>query len=141
MFQQDMQAVPGTPGGGGASGAGAGGGGILDQLKANIAGRIESGGQPNGGYGALGPVTRSGDRAYGKYQIMGNNIPQWTQEVLGQPMSKDAFLANPQAQEAVTSAKLGQYMNRYGPNGAAHMWFTGSPTSNAADVNGMTGNR
>ncbi len=31
---------------------------------------IESGGN----YGALGPITRSGDRAYGAYQMMGNNI-------------------------------------------------------------------
>ena len=38
---------------------------------------IESGGN----YQEKGPVTSSGDRAYGKYQIMGQNIPGWTAEV------------------------------------------------------------
>lgn len=41
---------------------------------------IESGGK----YDALGPVTQAGDRAYGRYQVMGQNIPAWTKEVLGQ---------------------------------------------------------
>lgn len=81
---------------------------------------IESGGN----YGALGPLTR-GDRAFGKYQIMGANIPQWSQEALGQSLTPDQFLADPQAQDAVFQFKFGQYVNKYGPEGAAKAWFAG----------------
>ena len=131
MFQQDMQGVPGSPAGGG--------GGILDQLKANIAG-TESRGQPNNGYGAVGPAT-NGDRPYGKYQVMGNNIPQWTQAALGQSMTPQEFLNNPEAQEAVVNHRLGGYLQQYGPAGAARAWFTGSPTGTGKDVNGMSGDQ
>lgn len=87
---------------------------------AAIAG-IESGGD----YEKLGPVTRTGDRAFGKYQVMGANIPSWTQEVLGQPMSAEQFLRSPQAQDAVFQAKFGAYTQKYGPEGAARAWFAG----------------
>ena len=137
MFQQDMQAVPGAPPGQQAA-SGNGGGGILDQLKANIA-RTES--QGSGGYSAIGPQTQSGDRAFGKYQVMGANIPSWTQAALGQPMTPQEFLQNPQAQEAVVNHRLGGYLQSYGPEGAARAWFTGSPTGTGSDVNGMTGDR
>ena len=40
---------------------------------------IESGGR----YDLLGPVTKSGDRAYGKYQVMGANVPEWSRAALG----------------------------------------------------------
>ncbi len=83
--------------------------------------KIESGGN----YGLLGPITKSNDRAYGKYQVMGANIPVWTKEVLGAPMSPQEFLANPQAQDAVFQGKFGQYVDKYGPEGAAQAWFGG----------------
>ncbi len=82
---------------------------------------IESGGK----YDALGPTTKSGDRAYGKYQVMGANIPVWTKEILGAPMSPEEFLSNPQAQDAVFQGKFGQYAEKYGPEGAAQAWFGG----------------
>lgn len=83
---------------------------------------IESGGK----YDRLGPVIdKTGDRAYGKYQVMGANIPEWTKEVLGKPMTPEEFLANPQAQEAVFKGKFGQYVNKYGPEGASRAWFAG----------------
>ena len=106
----------------------------LDLLMAGIA-RKESGGN----YGAMGPAT-GGDRAYGKYQVMGANVPQWTREALGQSMTPLEFLHSPQAQEAVARAKLGSYMQQYGPVGAANAWFTGSPHPNpkSADVLGTT---
>jgi hypothetical protein len=100
----------------------------LPRLMQNIAG-IESSGWSNP-YAALGPVTKSGDRAYGKYQVMGTNVPSWTQEVLGQSMTPQQFAANPDAQEKVAGAKLGQYAAQYGPAGAANMWFTGKPNPN-----------
>lgn len=104
---------------------------------------IESQGGPNGGYGAVGPpANEKGNRAYGKYQVLDSNIPAWTQEVLGRPMSPQEFLANPQAQDAVFQAKFGQYVQKYGsPQAASRAWFAGEGgmnNPNAADVNGMT---
>lgn len=102
---------------------------------------IESGGK----YDALGPVTQAGDRAYGRYQVMGQNIPAWTKEVLGQEMTPEQFVTNPKAQDAVFDAKFGGYVRKYGnPQDAASAWFTGKPLAeggNAADQNGMTGAR
>ena len=58
---------------------------------------IESGGK----YDAIGPTTKTGDRAYGRYQVMGANVPQWTQEALGQSMTPQQFLADQAAQDKV----------------------------------------
>lgn len=100
--------------------------------------QIESGGN----YGILGAPTSSGDRAYGAYQIMGNNIGPWTKEVLGAPMSPQEFLASPQAQDAVFQTKFGQYAQKYGPEGAARAWFAGPGNMNnpnASDGNTTVG--
>jgi hypothetical protein len=115
--------------------AGAAPTGAPDYSKA-IAG-IESG----GAYDKLGPQTKTGDRAYGKYQVMGNNIPEWTTQVLGKPMTPEQFLSNPDAQEAVFKAKFGDYVQKYGPEGAAKAWFAGEKgmnNPNARDVLGTT---
>jgi len=99
-----------------------GGGSLPDMTRAqNATASIESGGR----YDALGPVTKTGDRAYGKYQIMGANIPEWSKEVLGQPVSVSQFLADPKLQDTIYNAKFGQYMQKYGPEGAARAWFAG----------------
>lgn len=98
---------------------------------------VESGGN----YQAVGPQTRTGDRAYGAYQVMGANIPQWTKEVLGQSLTPQQFLASTEAQDAVARAKLGQYANKYGPEGAAKAWFAGEGgmnNPNATDALGTT---
>jgi hypothetical protein len=119
--------------------AGAPGAGDVMARAGNAIAGIESGGK----YDAVGPMT-GGDRAYGKYQVMGANVPTWTQEVLGRPMTPQEFLANPQAQDAVFKAKFGQYAQKYGPEGAARAWFAGEGgmnNPNAADVNGMTVSR
>lgn len=104
-------------------------------------GGIESGGQPNGGYGAVGPQTANG-RAYGKYQVMDFNVGPWTQEALGKAMTPQEFLANPAAQDAVFKAKFGQYTQQYGsPDAAARAWFGGPggmSNANAKDVLGTT---
>lgn len=115
------------------------GGGTGDYGRA-ISG-IESAGQPNGGYGAVGPDTGHG-RAVGKYQIMDFNVGPWTKEVLGQEMTPEQFRASPQAQDAVFNGKFGQYVKQFGsPEAAARAWFAGPGgmnNPNAADVNGMT---
>lgn len=101
--------------------------------------KIESGGD----YNILGPQTKSGDRAYGKYQIMGANIPQWTQAALGKAMTPQEFLADKQAQDAVFNHQFGGYVQKFGPADAASLWLTGRTLANggatAADQNGTTG--
>jgi type II secretory pathway pseudopilin PulG len=146
--QQNLQGAnaPDPILGGGASSSGGYGSGAssstVDTLASNIASRIETKGQSDP-YDALGPVTASGDRAYGKYQVMGDNIPAWTKEVLGVEMTPDEFLADPKAQDEVARAKLGQFLKQTGsPQDAASMWFTGKPLAqgaNRTDQNGVSG--
>ena len=152
QWQKDAASAPNLWGGGGSSG-GSGSktadaipsdGSAADTLADNLATRIESKGQSDP-YDVLGPITKSGDRAYGKYQVMGDNIPSWTKEILGEEMTPDEFLADPKAQDEVARAKLGQYIKQTGsPQDAASMWLTGKPLAqgaNIADQNGMTGAR
>jgi hypothetical protein len=96
---------------------------------------IESGGK----YDKLGPVTRTGDRAYGKYQVMGANVPQWTRTHLGQEMTPEQFLASPEAQDAVFKGQFGQYANKYGPEGAARAWFAGEGGMNNPNAKDQLG--
>jgi hypothetical protein len=106
---------------------------------ANSIASIESG----GAYDKLGPYTNKGDRAYGKYQVMGENIPEWTNTHLGKRMSPEEFLANPEAQDKVFQSQFGSYVDRFGnPQDAASAWFTGQPLSRGAnrkDVLGTSG--
>lgn len=98
---------------------------------------VESGGN----YMSISKPSKDGDRAYGKYQIMGKNIPVWTREALGTAMSVHDFLLNPQAQEAVAQVKLGQLMQKYGnPADVASAWFSGRPArnNNSRDVYGTS---
>lgn len=104
---------------------------------ADAIGSVESGGD----YAATGPVTRTGDRAYGKYQVMGANIPEWTRQVLGREMTPQEFVASPTAQDAVFKAKFGSYVQKYGPEGAAKAWFAGEGgmnDPNRKDILGTT---
>jgi hypothetical protein len=99
---------------------------------------IESDG--SGGYDALGPKTK-GDRAYGRYQVMGKNIPQWTKAALGKSMTPEQFLKDPAAQDAVFDHRFGGYVQKYGPEKAARAWFGGEGAINnpkAKDVLGTS---
>lgn len=82
---------------------------------------IESGGK----YDRLGPVTKTGDRAYGKYQVMGANIPEWSEAAIGRKVTPEQFLADPKIQDAIYQHKFGEYAKKYGPEGAARAWFAG----------------
>jgi hypothetical protein len=97
--------------------------------------RIESGGR----YDLRGPVTSSGDRAYGKYQVMGSNIPEWTKDALGRSMTIAEFLADPQAQDAVFNHRFGSYVSKYGPGGAARAWFAGEGGMNNPNARDQLG--
>lgn len=96
---------------------------------------IESGGK----YDLLGPTTKAGDRAYGKYQIMGANIPEWTRAALGAAMTPEQFLVDPKAQDAVFDHRFGQYVDKYGPTGAAKAWFAGEGGMNNPDAKDQLG--
>jgi uncharacterized protein YjbJ (UPF0337 family) len=106
-----------------------------------VAGGETSATNPNA-YSATGiTIPKTGDRAYGKYQVMGANVGPWTKEVLGTEMSPQEFLANPDAQEQVFKGKFGQYVQKYGPDGAARAWFAGEGgmnNPNATDPLGTT---
>ncbi|MQV62300.1 phage tail length tape measure family protein [Sinorhizobium meliloti] len=101
---------------------------------------IESGGN----YGALGPVTRNGDRAYGAYQVMGNNIGPWSEAALGRRLSASEFLGDRSAQDAIFNHRFGGYVDKFGASGAAQAWFGGPGSVGkggmGADILGTTGN-
>ena len=105
-----------------------GGGSDLDRAMQAIS-AIESGSR-GGNYGLMGPTTRTGDRAYGRYQVMGANIGPWTRQHFGRSLTPQEFLADQAAQDAVFRGQFGSYLSRYGnPSDAASMWFTGRPYS------------
>lgn len=93
-----------------------------------------------GNYGAIGPVTRSGDQAYGAYQMMGANIPSWTQQSLGVSMTPQQFLNDPSAQDKTFNNIYGGYLDKYGMSGASSKWFTGSATGAGTLSDGITSN-
>ena len=84
---------------------------------------IESKG--SGDYGAVGPTNPKMGRALGRYQIMEANIGPWSREALGREVSAEEFMKNPQIQDAIFDHRFGQYVNKYGPEGAAQAWFAG----------------
>ena len=108
----------------------------LDPRYARAIAAIESSGR----YDALGPLMTTGryagDRAYGKYQVMGGNIPQWSQEALGRTLTPDQFKADPEAQDKVFEHRFGGFMNKFGgdPREAASMWFSGRPIAQAGNA-------
>jgi hypothetical protein len=98
---------------------------------------VESGGN----YHAVGPNTGSMGRALGKYQVMSENVGPWSKEVLGREVSPSEFLSNPKIQDAIFEGKFGQYVNKYGQDGAARAWFAGERgmnNPNARDAFGTT---
>lgn len=110
----------------------------LSRTMAGIA-YVESGGAKNPYL--LMSKPSGNDRAYGKYQIMGNNIPSWTQEAIGIKMSPQQFLADPAAQERTAAFHLNKSLQKYGMDDAASIWFSGRPMNkagNARDVYGTT---
>lgn len=101
----------------------------IEKFKNAIA-VVESSG--SGDYKALGPVMTSGslkgDRAYGKYQVMGTNIPSWTKEALGFSMTPQQFLNSSDAQEAVANFQFNKNYEKYGNwDDVASVWFSGRP--------------
>lgn len=99
--------------------------------------KIESSGR----YNAMGPRTNRGDYAYGKYQVMGANIPSWTKQALGYSMTPQQFLNNPKAQDAVAYNQMGRIYKQYkDPRQVASIWFSGQPMKGnvAKDITGTS---
>lgn len=80
--------------------------------------------ESGGNYHAIGPQTSYG-HAYGKYQVLGSNIPGWTKKYYGKSLTPQQFLNNKAAQDAVAKGVLKSYFDRYGPRGAAAAWYGG----------------
>jgi hypothetical protein len=85
--------------------------------------------ESGGNYGAVGQWV-NGDRAYGRYQVMGANVPSWTAKYYGKRLTPQQYLNNPAAQDAVVRGVLGGYYNKYGARGAAAMWYSGQSNPN-----------
>lgn len=68
--------------------------------------------------------------ATGAYQVLKSNIAEWTKEALGHSVSYDEFLHSKSIQDAVADKILGGYYDKYGPGGAAAMWYSGQPDPN-----------
>lgn len=82
-------------------------------------------------YNAIGPATSTGDKAYGKYQVMGANIPSWTKAAGLGSMTPQQFLKSPEAQERVFENQSLTNYAKYGNwDDVASVWFSGQPLSN-----------
>lgn len=99
--------------------------------------------ESGGDYGAISTSTDSkGNHAYGKYQILGTNIPAWTKEVLGKSMTPAQFLKDQKAQDAIFQWHLNNLIKRYGNiEDVASAYFSGGPYAqnrNHKDKSGKT---
>jgi hypothetical protein len=98
--------------------------------------RIESGDR----YDITGPTSRKGDKPYGKYQVMGANIPSWTEEALGRRLTPEEFLADKDAQDATARHRAGLYLKQYDdPRQVASMWLSGRPIEKAGSDKDVLG--
>lgn len=84
--------------------------------------------ESGGSYKAKGIITSGGDRAYGKYQIMGGNFlgpGGWDKEALGRDVTLAGYMNHPKMQERIARHKLTYYFKKYGATGAAKSWYAG----------------
>lgn len=96
----------------------------MDRAKCAIS-KIESG-SCGGNYGTVGPLTKKGQRAYGRYQVMDFNIPSWTRGACGQSLTPGQYLADGECQEKVFEKYFMSGVQKCGSyEGAALRWFSG----------------
>lgn len=105
----------------------------VDDYIKGIAG-VESGGEAIP-YQAKGVIVTTGmykgDRAYGKYQVMGKNIPSWTREAFGKAMTIEEFLNSPEKQDALIKFRAEKDYAKHGNwDDVASVWFSGKPLKN-----------
>jgi hypothetical protein len=109
-------------------------GGPVDDFEAQLArmrattAAVESSNNPRitGKEIPSGPY--AGDKAYGLYQVMGKNIPDWTEKALGRRMTPEEYLNDTEAQHAVYNKIAGDNLRKYGniPD-AVSVWASGRP--------------
>lgn len=75
---------------------------LLDRIRTG-AGQQESGNNYN-----VTPNARTG--ALGKFQVLPQNVPQWTARHYGKALTPAQFKTNPQAQDAVFNGEMGDYL-------------------------------
>jgi hypothetical protein len=99
----------------------------LARMRATTA-KMESGNNPRitGKVIPSGPY--AGDKAYGLYQVMGKNVPDWTEKALGRRMTPEEYLNDTEAQHAVYNKIAGDNLRKYGniPD-AVSVWASGRP--------------
>jgi hypothetical protein len=98
--------------------------GLLDASPYAPAIRTLETGSPQGNYASVTDAG-NGRKVYGAYQVLGSNIGPWTKEHYGTELTPAQFLQNPAAQDAVFNGQFGQYVSKYGPQGAAMAWHGG----------------
>ena len=117
----------------------------IERIKKGLA-YVETRGAPDA-YSKKGVVVSkgmyAGDRALGKYQVMGKNVGPWTKQYLGREVSPEEFLASPQIQEDLMTARARDLYQKYGSEeDVASVHFTGQPLAKAggsvADDTGTT---
>ncbi|HZD61884.1 MAG TPA: hypothetical protein VE200_03725, partial [Xanthobacteraceae bacterium] len=101
--------------------------------RSHAIGGIETGGEKNP-YGTIGKAQTKYGNALGRYGIMTANVPKWSEAALGRALTPEEFLANPQAQDAVFRHRFGQYVARFGEEGAARAWFGGPGNINKPEL-------
>lgn len=105
-------------------------------LNPTVAGivNVESGGSKNP-YTSISIPSKNGDRAYGYSQIMGANIPSWTREALGHPLTPQQYLSNPEAQVQTTQYHVNKLLQQgYSPQEVGSIWFSGRTTDKAGNA-------
>lgn len=113
--------------------------GTVDQFLQGLAKKESS-----GNYKALGPVINSGmytgDRAYGKYQIMGKNVPEWSQKYLGKKLTADQLYQDEKLQDELMRKRAQELYSKYGNwEDVASVHFTGQPLKKAGNVKDQLG--
>jgi hypothetical protein len=79
--------------------------------------------ESGGNYGAV----NSSSSALGKWQIMPGNLPGWARQCGMRVLTPTQFLHDHSYQDAMVWCVLGGYFDKYGPRGAASMWYSGQP--------------
>lgn len=100
--------------------------------------------ESSGNYKALGPVISSGmytgDRAYGKYQIMGKNVPEWSQKYLGKKLTAEQLYQDEKLQDELMKKRAQELYSKYGNwEDVASVHFTGQPLKKAGNVKDQLG--
>lgn len=103
--------------------------GSIDAYGGNDPYKVISGQQSISDFNAMSQKEKE-NTAYGKYQVMGFNIPTWTEEAFGTPMTIEQFLASPEKQDALIKFRAEQDYAKYGNwDDVASVWFSGHPAA------------